>query len=170
MTRLQQRAGINNHESTELTMNTNMTPERFEQLVEIHGSQPARWPAQERQAAEAWQRDNPAAAALCREHAQLEALLDALPVPALPGLEQRVLQRAASLATDSLLDQAIDWLLPRGDRLLAWIWRPALVACLPLVCGIYMANFFSFGISGPEVAWEEELALLALNDYAEIAE
>jgi len=148
----------------------NMTPERFAQLVETHGSQPARWPEQERQAAEAWQRDNPAAQTLCREYAHLESLLDALPTPVLPGLEQRVLQRAASLASDSLLDQAMDWLLPRGDRLLAWIWRPALVACLPLVCGIYMANFFSFGISGPEVAWEEELALLALNDYAEIAE
>ena len=73
-------------------------------------------------------------------------------------------------AFSHLLDQALDWLLPRSDRLLAWIWRPALVACLPLVCGIYMANFFSFGITGPELAWEEELSLLALNDYAEIAE
>ena len=33
-----------------------------------------------------------------------------------------------------------------------------------------MANFFSFGITGQELAWEEELSLLALNDYAEIAE
>jgi hypothetical protein len=148
----------------------NMTPERFAQLVETYGSQPARWPAQERQAAEAWQRENAAAQALCQDYAQLEALLDTLPTPVLSGLEQRVLRRCAALASDSLLDQALDWLLPRGDRLLAWIWRPALVACLPLVCGIYMANYFSFGISGPEVAWEEELALLALNDYAEIAE
>ena len=32
----------------------NMTPERFAQLVEIHGSRPERWPADERMAAEAF--------------------------------------------------------------------------------------------------------------------
>lgn len=148
----------------------NMTPERFAQIVETCGCQPERWPAQDRVAAEAWLRENSQAQALWAEFAQLEALLDALPVPAMPGLEQRVLRRAASLTRDSLLDRALDWLLPRSDRLLAWVWRPALVACLPLVCGIYMANFFSFGIPGHELALEEELSLLALNDYAEIAE
>lgn len=148
----------------------NMTPDRFAQIVETFGSQPGRWPAEERVAAEACWHDSPQAQALLEEQARLEALLDALPVPAMPGLEQRVLRRAASLARDNLLDRALDWLLPHSDRLLAWIWRPALVACLPLVCGIYMANFFSFGITGPELAWEEELSLLALNDYAEIAE
>jgi hypothetical protein len=148
----------------------NMTPERFAQLVEIHGSRPERWPADERMAAEAFRHANHQAQALGDEYARLESLLDALPVPAMPGLEQRVLRRAASLTRDSLLDRALDWLVPHSDRLLAWIWRPALVACLPLICGIYMANFFSFGITGQELAWEEELSLLALNDYAEIAE
>ena len=148
----------------------NMTPERFAQLVEIHGSRPERWPADERMAAEAFRLADHQAQALGDEYARLESLLDALPVPAMPGLEQRVLQRAANLTRDSLLDRALDWLVPHSDRLLAWIWRPALVACLPLICGIFMANFFSFGIPGQELAWEEELSLLALNDYAEIAE
>lgn len=148
----------------------NMTPERFAQIVETCGSRPERWPAQERMDAEAYSHQNAQAQELCAQYARLETLLDGLSVPAMPGLEQRVLRRAASLTRDSLFDRALDWLLPRSDRLLAWIWRPALVACLPLVCGIYMANFFSFGIAAPEVAWEEELSLLALNDYAEIAE
>jgi len=148
----------------------NMTPERFAQIVETCGSQPERWPAEERLAAEAHCRESPQAQAMRAQFAQLDALLDALPVPAMPGLEQRVLRNVASLTRDSLLDQTLDWLLPHSDRLLAWVWRPTLVACLPLVCGIYMANFFSFGITGTEHTWEEELALLSLNDYAEIAE
>lgn len=148
----------------------NMTPERFAQIVDTCGSQPGRWPAEERMAALAHCRESAQARDLCAQYERLEALLDELPVPALPGLEHRVLRRAASVTRDSLFDRALDWLLPRSDRLLAWIWRPALVACLPLVCGIYMANFFSFGITGPELAWEEELSLLAMNDYAEIAE
>jgi len=148
----------------------NMTPERFAQIVETCGSQPERWPAEERLAAEAYRRENPQAQAMSAQFAHLETLLDALPVPAMPGLEQRVLRNVVSLTRDSLLDKALDWLLPHSDRLLAWVWRPALVACLPLVCGIYMANFFSFGITGTEHIWEEELSLLSLNDYAEIAE
>ena len=86
----------------------NMTPERFAQLVELHGSQPERWPAEERVAAEACWHASAQAQAMLEEQARLEALLDALPVPAMPGLEQRVLRRAASLTRDSLLDQALD--------------------------------------------------------------
>lgn len=148
----------------------NMTPERFAQIVEAYGSQPARWPEEERTAAVSHLSASIQAQTLSADYATLECLLDELPVAPMPWLEQRVLRQAASLTRDSLLDQALDWLLPRSGRLLGWIWRPALVAALPVVFGIYMANFFSFGINGTEHSWEEELYLLSLNDYAEIAE
>jgi len=33
-----------------------------------------------------------------------------------------------------------------------------------------MANFYSFGIDSVENAWQEELYLISMNDYAEITE
>ena len=49
-------------------------------------------------------------------------------------------------------------------------WRPALAACLPLVFGIVLGNYYSFGISS-EVDefdyWEDELAMIALTDISE---
>jgi hypothetical protein len=66
----------------------------------------------------------------------------------------------------------LDWLIPRQSRGMAWAWRPALVACLPLICGIYMANFYSFGIEldSADNSWQEELYLISMNDYAELTE
>ena len=54
----------------------NMTPERFAQLVEIHGSRPERWPADERMAAEAFRLADHQAQALGDEYARLEPRMD----------------------------------------------------------------------------------------------
>tara|TARA_R110001592_G_scaffold6898_3_gene38062 strand:+ start:448 stop:891 length:444 start_codon:yes stop_codon:yes gene_type:complete len=147
-----------------------MTAQRFEQIVTAYGSEPARWPAQEREAAIQFLAENPAEKSLIEGYRELNMLLDAMPLPAFTQMEQRVIRSLHEKTRDSLLDRVLDWLIPRQQRGMAWALRPALVACLPLVCGIYMANFYSFGIDSAENSWQEELYLISMNDYAEITE
>tara|TARA_R110001606_G_scaffold228703_4_gene376696 strand:- start:153 stop:596 length:444 start_codon:yes stop_codon:yes gene_type:complete len=147
-----------------------MTAQRFEQIVTAYGSEPARWPAQEREAAIQFLAENPAEKSLIEGYRELNMLLDAMPMPAFTQMEQRVIRSLHEKTRDSLLDRVLDWLIPRQQRGMAWALRPALVACLPLVCGIYMANFYSFGIDSAENSWQEELYLISMNDYAEITE
>ena len=152
-----------------------MSAQRFEQIVTAYGSEPMRWPAPEREAAQHYLAENPAAQSLVEEYRELNQLLDAVQVPALAQMERRIIRSLQEATRDSLLDKVMEWLLPREQRGITWAWRPALVACLPLICGIYMANFYSFGIdnAGIEIAessWQEELYLISMNDYAEITE
>ncbi|OGT74876.1 MAG: hypothetical protein A3H44_15280 [Gammaproteobacteria bacterium RIFCSPLOWO2_02_FULL_57_10] len=147
-----------------------ITPERFATIVEVYGSQPEHWPVEERAEASAFLAQNPSAQALVAEYQSLDAWLDQYRVPALPALEAHVLSQARNVSTGNAFDRLMDWLLPHSGRVLAWVWRPAMVACLPLICGIYLADYFSFGIESPQNSWEEELYLLSLNDYAETLE
>lgn len=151
----------------------NMTAQRFEQIVTAYGSESARWPASEREDALHYLAAHPASQTLVEEYRELNGLLDAVQVPALAQMERRVLRALQEASRDSLLDKVLDWLIPRQG--LGMAWRPALVACLPLVCGIYMANFYSFGIDSfsvesAESSWQEELYLISMNDYTEIPE
>jgi len=148
----------------------NMTEQRFEQIVTAYGSEPARWPATERDAALHFLASHHAAQTLVEEYRELNDLLDAATVPVMAQMERRVLRTLQEATRDSLLDKVLDWLMPRQGLGIAWAWRPALVACLPLICGIYMANFYSFGIDNAENSWQEELYLISMNDYAEINE
>jgi hypothetical protein len=150
----------------------NMTAQRFEQIVTAYGSEPVRWPAAEREAALNYLTQNPTAQTLVEEYRQLNDLLDAVQVPAFAQMERRVLRALQEATRDSLFDKVLDWLIPRQSRGMAWAWRPALVACLPLICGIYMANFYSFGIEldSADNSWQEELYLISMNDYAELTE
>lgn len=153
----------------------NMTAQRFEQIVTAYGSESMRWPVTEREAALHYMAHTPTAQSLVEEYRELNRLLDAVQVPALTQMERRVLRSLQQITRDSVLDRVLDWLLPRQGQGMAWAWRPALVACLPLICGIYMANFYSFGIDSfavdtAENSWQEELYLISMNDYAEFPE
>ena len=152
-----------------------MTAQRFEQIVTAYGSEPSRWPELEREAAQYYLANNSTAQTLVDEYRELCQLLDAVQVPELTQMERRVIRTLQEATRDSALDKILDWLLPRQQRGMAWAWRPALVACLPLICGIYMANFYTFGVDSfstdsAENSWQEELYLISMNDYAEIPE
>lgn len=147
-----------------------ITPERFATIIEAYGSEPERWPDDERAWALAYLEQNLPAQTLVAEYRMLDELLDQFPVTEISRLEQRMLERAVEAVDSNLFDRLMDWLLPRSGRVLAWMWRPALVACLPLICGLYLGNYFSFGIDGSQHSREEELYMLSLNDYAETLE
>jgi len=141
----------------------------FSQVIEIYGADSAMWPEDLREDLEAFLAKNETARSLLSEYSQLEQSLDKIAVPDFPGLETRVLNQALSPRQQSLFVSLISWLLPT-ENFGANLWRPALAACLPLVFGIVLSNYYSFGISS-EVDefdyWEDELAMIALTDISE---
>ncbi|MGJ8688112.1 MAG: hypothetical protein ACSHXZ_01205 [Gammaproteobacteria bacterium] len=146
------------------------TLESFERLIATHGSDLDRWPEGERQSAQQLLTHSAEAKALFAEQQAVDALLDAIPVPSMTVMEKRIMRNLATASRSSLLDRVLDWIMPRGGYMPTLAWRPALLACLPLICGIYMADFYSFGIDTTENSWQEELYLISMNDYAEIPE
>lgn len=149
-----------------------MTLDEFTEIIETHGSEPQRWPTQLRQICQDFLEGNDEAGKLVSQYRQLHAQLDRLQVPAFPELESRVLQQALPSqvnSRNSVFDRLLLWLLP-DNPLGKQFWQPAMAACLPLVFGIILGNYFSFGV-GLEVDeleyWEDELAMLSLNDYTE---
>mgnify|MGYP003299983519 FL=1 len=141
----------------------------FSQVIEIYGADSAMWPEDLREDLEAFLAKNESARSLLSEYSQLEQSLDKIAVPDFPGLETRVLNQALSPRQQSLFVSLISWLLPT-ENFGANLWRPALAACLPLVFGIVLGNYYSFGISS-EVDefdyWEDELAMIASTDISE---
>ena len=145
----------------------NMAPERFDRIIEAYGTRPERWPAEERAAALTYLHSNARAQELVASYSALDDLLDDYQVDGLTSLQQHVLVQTAIVSESTVLDRMLDWLLPRSERVVAWLWRPALVACLPLLCGLYLGSHFSFGIDNAQHSLEEEMSMLSLNDYAE---
>lgn len=146
-----------------------MTLEKFGDILDLHGSASSAWPARQRAACEALLADNAAARALLQEHQLLEQALSGIAVPDLPGLESRVLTQPLPARVKSPGERLLDWLLP-ANLLGPHLWRPALAACLPLVFGILVGNYFSFGVAVESPGfdtWGDELYMLSLNDYTE---
>ena len=141
----------------------------FSQVIEIYGADSTMWPEDLREDLEVFLAKNESARSLLSEYSQLEQSLEKIAVPDFPGLETRVLNQALSPRQQSLFVSLISWLLPT-ENFGANLWRPALAACLPLVFGIVLGNYYSFGISS-EVDefdyWEDELAMIALTDISE---
>ncbi len=150
-----------------------MTLERFSQILASYGCDPARWPASEQQAASAFLASNSGAKDLWDEQAALDKHLDTFQVVDDTNLIHRILIQPLPAQPVSFVDRTIAWLLPSSDQLRSMFWRPTLAACLPLLFGLYLGNHFSFGIESYDnfesttSFWEQELALLSLDDYAE---
>ena len=146
-----------------------MTIDEFTHIVESHGVDPERWPDHLRQPCRDLLATSTEAQQLIARYRQLAQQLDQLLVPEFPCLESRVLSQQLPRRKVALLDALLAWLLPEnpfGKQL----WRPAMAACLPLVFGILVGNYFSFGINMEDDSfeyWEDELAMLSLDDYTE---
>ena len=90
-------------------------------------------------------------------------------MPNFPGLESRILNQPLPERNRGLFEAAVNWLMPEGS-LGNQVWRPAIAACIPLVFGIVLGNYFSFGIGVEDDGfqyWGDELAMLSLTDYPE---
>ena len=146
-----------------------MTLEEFGKIIESYGSSSERWPVDMRKECENFIADNSEARELVNRQLELEMLMDQIAVPEFPGLEARVLDQQLPSRKLAPLDQFLEWLLP-ADKSGKQFWRPAMVACLPLIFGIIIGNFYNFGVGlqGESFEyWDDELYILSLNDYTE---
>ncbi|MFK7865274.1 MAG: hypothetical protein AB8B95_13730 [Pseudohongiellaceae bacterium] len=143
-----------------------MTLDEFKTLLDTFGGTLNTWPSNSRKAGESLLESNPEARLLIAETEELDNLLSNLTGPDFTGLEQRVLSQQLP-SRNTWIDSAIQWLVPNGFGI--QLWRPVAAGILPLVFGIAVGNFFSFGISDPELAlgyWDDELALLSFSDLS----
>lgn len=146
-----------------------MTLDEFTRIIDLHGSESARWPKRLRAECESFVANNVEARTVLNQQWQVEEVMAQLEVPSFPCLETRVLNQPLPERNRSFLEDVMSWLIPDeyfGNQ----VWRPAIAACIPLVFGIVLGNFFSFGIGIEDDGfqyWDDELAMLSLTNYTE---
>ncbi|PCH61830.1 MAG: hypothetical protein COC19_04025 [SAR86 cluster bacterium] len=153
-----------------------MNIEQFIRLLHSYGSELDAWPASLRNQARSLLSHSDNAKLELDQCKKLNSLLDLHTPPEFPGLEARLLNQTLpdrakpsdqkpSLA--SFIDGCLNWLMPDSGTLL---WRPVAAACMPLVFGVLLGNYFSFGIDLNNDAidnWDDELYMLSFNDYVD---
>jgi len=144
-----------------------MDRQAFIDLLEAKGCAREDWPEQELVQIENLLGSDPLACEALRQHEELEQLLQDLPCPDMSHLRLKVAQQSLPEREVSLIEAALNWLFPNSGSSL--VWRPALLACLPLVFGMAMGNYFNFGISSDSLLedWDDELAMISLADYSQ---
>ncbi len=155
-----------------------MTPERFTQLVDSYGGELLRWPESLQSEARDCLAESPQLGTVLQQGAQLDQALEYWTVPAFAGLEARLLQQNLPDRQKGLIDRMAVWLIPLSGTPVSW-WRPAALACLPLLMGLLIGGQFELidteqGLSfepsfeqSLELSLEEELYFISLSDYAE---
>lgn len=148
--------------------------QRFEQLLDAYGASPQRWPDHERAAALQLLEHSAQAAQLLQNARWLDQQLDQLPAPDFVYLNTTLLTVLLPARRKKWTDQLLEWLVPAQARSAAVFWRPAALACVPLMLGLAVGNqleVFSDADTTDlySVDMEEtELELISLADYSEI--
>ena len=148
--------------------------QRFEQLLDAYGASPQRWPDHERAAALQLLEQSSPAADLWQSAQWLDQQLDQLPAPDFMYLNTTLLTGPLPVRHKKWTDQLLEWLMPAQARSAAVFWRPAALACVPLMMGLAVGNqleIFSDVDTTDlySVDMEEtELELISLADYSEI--
>jgi len=157
-----------------------MSIDELETLLKLYGAEPENWPCEARPTASALLSSNPHAQRLLEQYQddekKLDTLLDQLAdqesIPDFRALEASIMQQPLPPKSRYMTDRLLDWLLPKANHSGLPYWRPLMAACLPLLFGILLGNFYSFGVGidfDTVDNWDDELYLLSLNDYVETA-
>lgn len=148
---------------------TRLTDAEIAELLDRYGGDPTRWPAARARGAELTLAESPAAAREAQAARALDAWLEGLRRHEAPvGLEATIMDRVERLGrveglgrsepTDSL-ERFLDWLTAR-------LWRPVVVAALPVLAGL------AIGLATPEPTDTDlagQIGALAFVDlYAEL--
>ena len=144
-----------------------MNLERFTLIVESYGADFQQWPEDERVDALKFSRTSTDAMSLLDQAAELDRHLALFELPnselsvqriemgILSALEQETLKQGS-------LERLLGWVLPDFDDLSHTLWRPMLVACMPLLLGIAIG--LTLANNTYELSSDEELSLLAFTD------
>ena len=142
-----------------------MVLSEFVNLLDVHGSDIDAWPTSEKAAAQQLLKVSSEVQCLFDKQTELDRALEQIAVPEFTGLAQLICNQALPRRKLSIPEQLIEWLIPRRSP---GLWRPALAACLPLIFGVMLGIYYSFGIGEDPLAdeaWSDELYILALNAY-----
>lgn len=146
-----------------------MTLEEFTRIIDLYGAESARWPTRLRSECESFVANNIEARTLLNQQWKVDGLMGQLQAPSFPGLETRVLNQPLPERNRGFFEEVMNWLIP-NDHFGKQVWRPTIAACIPLVFGIVLGNYFNFGIGVEDDGfqyWGDELTMLSLTDYTE---
>ena len=144
-----------------------MNLERFTLIVESYGADSQQWPGDERVEALEFSRTSSDAMSLLDQAAELDQHLALFELPdselsvrriemgILSGFKQESLKQGT-------LERLLNWVLPDFDDLAHTLWRPTLVACMPLLLGVAIGLMLTNNTY--ELSSDEELNLLAFTD------
>ena len=135
-------------------------------IFEVYGSKPEGWPVDKVKEIYDLLETNSDAISLKEEFDEMDQTLNELYLPNFDNLTQQILDRQLPQRNSSLATDLLNWIWP-AHRSIRHFWRPISAAALPLLFGIFLGNYFSFGInyeSSDSEYWAEELTILALID------
>ena len=144
-----------------------MNLERFTLIVESYGADSQQWPGDERVEALEFSRTSSDARSLLDQAAELDQHLTLFELPNSEFSVRRIeLGILSAFKQESLkqgtLERLLNWVLPDFDDLAHTLWRPTLVACMPLLLGVAIGLMLSNNTY--ELSSDEELSLLAFTD------
>ena len=135
-------------------------------IFEVYGSKPEGWPVDKVKEIYDLLEANSDAISLKKEFDEMDQTLNELYLPDVDRLTQQILDRQLPQRNSNLATDLLNWIWPAHPSI--WFfWRPISAASLPLLFGIFLGNYFSFGInyeSSDSEYWAEELTILALID------
>ena len=139
-----------------------MNLERFTLIVESYGADSQQWPRNERAEALEFSSTSIDAVSLLDQERELDKHLALFEFPNSERSVRRVKMGISSALNPSRLEQLLNWVLPDFDDLTRTLWRPTLVATMPLLLGVVIGLTLSNNTY--ELSPEEELSLLAFTD------
>ena len=144
-----------------------MNLERFTLIVESYGADSQQWPGDERVEALEFSRTSSDAMSLLDQAAELDQHLALFELPNSELSVRRIEMGILSAFKQESLKQGtlkrlLNWVLPDFDDLAHTLWRPTLVACMPLLLGVAIGLMLTNNTY--ELSSDEELSLLAFTD------
>jgi hypothetical protein len=139
-----------------------MNLERFTLIVESYGADSQQWPGDERVEALEFSRTSTDAMSLLDQAAELDQHLALFELPNSELSVQRIEMGILAALKQATLERLLNWVLPDFDDLAHTLWRPTLVACMPLLLGVAIG--LTLTNNTYELSSDEELSLLAFTD------
>ena len=139
-----------------------MNLERFTLIVESYGADSQQWPSNERAEALEFSSTSIDAVSLLDQERELDQHLALFEFPNSERSVRQIKMGIFSAIKPRRLEQLLNWVLPDLDDLTRTLWRPTLVATMPLLLGVLIGLTLSNNIY--ELSPQEELSLLAFTD------
>ena len=138
-----------------------MNLERFTVIVESYGADSQQWPSNERAEALEFSSTSIDAVSLIDQERELDQHLALFEFPNSERSVRRIKMGIFSALKLRRLEQLLNWVLPDFDDLTRTLWRPTLVATMPLLLGVVIGLTLSNDTY--ELSPEEELSVLAFT-------